>query len=491
LTPYLDRMTNIAVKFSNHNAIEEDTENFSYGAFYSMARQYAHAINSAKTEARVLIHLPPGIHAYAAMFGAGLAGAVYAPVNISQPVSKRQAIKNVFVPHIVIGDDSVANELGLEKAIILDPSKLPKAELECSAKPHELAYVIFTSGSTGTPKGVTISRTALNHFIDWIEAAINPTHLDRWSQHPNIGFDLSVMDIYGALCFGSTLVPLQSKLDRLMPGQAVKKHGLTIWNSVPSVLDLMVRADQLTAETFSTVRLATFCGEPLRQEHLMALFQARPDLLVYNTYGPTEATVSCTLRQIRIHDVKKVSGNSVALGEAIPGMKLDLLGGDTPNEGEIVLSGPQLANGYWRDEQQTQKSFRFTADKMGNQRVYHTGDWALRRDGELFFAERIDNQIKIKGHRLDLAEVDSALCKCGALAAASIFHHGSIFSFVQLAHNATSDVADLREALYEFLEPHAIPSTIHLLEDLPKNDNDKVDRRALLHIVKQHKITTH
>jgi len=172
-------MTNIAVKFSNHNAIEEDTENFSYGAFYSMARQYAHAINAAKTEARVLIHLPPGIHAYAAMFGAGLAGAVYAPVNISQPVSKRQAIKNVFVPHIVIGDDSVANELGLEKAIILDPSKLPKAELECSAKPHELAYVIFTSGSTGTPKGVTISRTALNHFIDWIEAAINPTHLDR------------------------------------------------------------------------------------------------------------------------------------------------------------------------------------------------------------------------------------------------------------------------------------------------------------------------
>jgi D-alanine--poly(phosphoribitol) ligase subunit 1 len=474
---YLERLRAMAVAHGGHPAVEEPGRTVTYAEFFALARRYAAAIARARASARVMIHLTPGVDAYAAMFGAGFAGAVYAPVNIAQPLPKRRIIAAGFAPEILIGDAATAAELGLEGCAVIDPADPGDDEGDDAPKPHDLAYVIFTSGSTGTPKGVAIGRDALDHYVGWIGDAIRPTTVDRWSQHPNIGFDLSVLDIYGALCFGATLVPLLTPTDRLMPGQAVAKYRLTIWDSVPSILDLMIKAGQLTGETMATLRLATFCGEPLRREHLDALFAARPDLLVFNTYGPTEATVSCTLRRIREADVETVSGVSVALGDAIPGMDVTLEGGPDADEGEIVLAGPQLARGYWHDEDTTARSFHPVPDRRG--RVYRTGDWAKRRGGELFFAERIDNQIKIKGNRLDLAEVDAAISRCGVLAACCVFHDGMLHAFIQRAPGGVSSDAALREALAEYLEPHAIPGRFHQVENLPRNDNDKIDRGAL------------
>ena len=121
------------------------------------------------------------------------------------------------------------------------------------------------------------------------------TTKDRWSQYPNIGFDLSVLDIYGCLCFGATLYPITDEKDLLFPSRFIKKNKLTIWNSVPSTIDVMSTDEFWKKGILSSLRLLTFCGEPLLQSHLdKAFFFIHPKAKVQNTYGPTEATVSCT-----------------------------------------------------------------------------------------------------------------------------------------------------------------------------------------------------
>ena len=480
--PYLERFVAAANNNGSHLAIDAPNEKTTYSEFLHLAKQYASAFYLRKSAERVLIQLDQCSDAYAAMFGAGLVGKIYTPINTSQPLEKRRAIAKIFNPDIVVSDRLTAIELGYEDENIIKPEDLTNSVDNFTPSQQKLAYVIFTSGSTGTPKGVAISRDALNHYVDWIGEDIVPTPADRWSQHPNLGFDLSVLDIYGALCFGATLVPLVTPLDRLMPGQAIKKYKLTIWDSVPSVIDLMIKANQLTAQTISSLRLATFCGEPLRREHLVSLFNAHPNLLIHNTYGPTEATVSCTIRKISKFDMETVCDTSVALGDPIPGMSITLNGGPDETEGEIVLSGPQLAEGYWGDKKQTQ--IKYKAATAGT-RLYHTGDWAKFKFGELYFAERIDNQIKIKGHRLDLAEVDAALGKCGIIAACCVFYDKKIHAFIELHGDRIETSDSLRKKLKRYLEPHAIPETYYFVDVLPLNENDKVNRHELRQRLKQ------
>jgi D-alanine--poly(phosphoribitol) ligase subunit 1 len=218
--------------------------------------------------------------------------------------------------------------------------------------------VTFTSGSTGLPKGVMVSRTALNHYVSWAIGADIVRPDDRVSQHPNIAFDVSVTDIYGALSQGATLFPIAGASDRLMPARMIQREGITVWNSVPSVVNLMMQAGEVTTAMLRSVRLFNFLGEPLLREQLRAIFAARPDVAVNNTYGPTEATVSMTHLRLTASDYEAVCTTSVALGEAIADMGLHLVGGSHPDEGELVITGPQLADGYWNDPERSAAVFR-------------------------------------------------------------------------------------------------------------------------------------
>jgi len=347
-------------------------------------------------------------------------------------------------------------------------------------KPHELAYVIFTSGSTGKPKGVMIPRKGLAHYTDWAIREMDVVPEDRWSQHPNIAFDLSVLDIYGALCGGATLYPVTSGKDKLLPASFIKRHQLTIWDSVPSVIDLMLKARQVKTENFASLRLLTFCGEPLYARHLDAIFSANESVLVHNTYGPTEATVSCTLIRLTAESYKSACGSSVALGHPIDGMEIELLGEES-DEGELVLSGEQLAVGYWQNEAETKKAF-VSIDLNGEKRrAYRTGDWVIRKDGEYYFSCRIDNQVKVRGNRVELNEIDATIFELGFGNACTVFVNDQLHSFIE-----TIDLPELfefKKKLAEYLPDYEIPDFIHATDRLPVNANDKVDRLALVALI--------
>jgi len=465
----------------DHIAIEEPGRSTSYEEVVVLAARFAAAFRArAGGQApRVLINLPQCAEAYAAMFGALMAGGIYAPNNLSAPAIRQRGVHEAFEPDAVVAAEGTLDVLGIgptdRRWVSLSdlPAPLPRRVWAAD----DLAYVMFTSGSTGAPKGVMVAREGLAHFIDWALLAMDVRRTDRWSQHPNLGFDLSVLDIYGALCGGATLVPLSRQGDRLTPAAAIRRHKLTIWNSVPSVVDLMLRARQVTAQNLETLRLLTFCGEPLLPAHLEAIFAARPDVVVHNTYGPTEATVSCTLVRLTEANYRDACRASVALGDPIPGMDVWLAGGESDNEGEVMICGPQVARGYWRDPQRTAAAFG-EAQRAGRiMPTYRTGDRAARNGRHLFFLERVDRQVKILGHRVELGEIDAALRACGA-AACTVLWQGELHAFVEGTPSAV--LADLRAALAARLPTYAIPAHFHSIAALPRNLNDKADAGALI-----------
>ena len=469
----------------DHVAIAEAGRSTSYGELSELAARFAAAFRAkGGCVPRVLIHLPQCAEAYAAMLGSLMAGGIYAPNNLSAPVPRQRAVHDAFEPDVVVAVDGALEALGVGSADArrVNPAALP-APLPASAwSADDLAYVMFTSGSTGAPKGVMVARQGLAHYTDWAIAAMDVRPEDRWSQHPNLGFDLSVLDIYGALCGGATLVPLSRQGDRLTPAAAVRRHKLTIWNSVPSVVDLMMRARQVTTENLRSLRLLTFCGEPLLPAHLDAIFAARPDVVVHNTYGPTEATVSCTLVRLTAPDYRDACRASVALGEPIPGMDIWLEGGDSADDGEVVIGGPQVARGYWRDRERTTAVFGQARRGAATVPSYRTGDRAVRSGRHLFFVERVDRQVKILGHRIELGEIDAALRACGASAACTVLWNGELHAFIEGTRSA--ELSDLRAALAVRLPTYAIPTHLHAVAALPRNVNDKADAGALIaHLV--------
>jgi D-alanine--poly(phosphoribitol) ligase subunit 1 len=425
------------------------------------------------------------------MFGAMLAGGFYAPGNSESPAAKIHAVIEQFEPDVIVASAKTVSDLGLIRLAvpIVDPAGLPAGELATARPSHDLAYVIFTSGSTGTPKGVMIGRDSLAHYVDWIVDAVEPRRDDRWSQHPNIGFDLSVFDIYGALATGGALFPLEGRMDRLMPGAMVRRNGLTIWCSVPSVISLMKQGGHVTPENLSSIRLFNFCGEALLGPQVNAILEAVPSAVVQNTYGPTEATVSCTEVKLSLDNLASNLRSNVTIGTAIDGMDIHLVDGKEPglaeaDEGEIVISGVQLARGYWRNEETTQRQFRTIEIGGAQRRAYFTGDWAERVGGKIYFRSRVDFQIKHRGRRIELDEINHALRSCGFDNAAAALHGGDLHAFVE-TDAQTLDVAAIKQRLGEFLEPYAIPGFIHPCRQLPRSANDKIDLPGLMRLLEE------
>ncbi|MBF0124759.1 MAG: AMP-binding protein [Magnetococcales bacterium] len=460
-----------------HPAVIEGGRVHSYADLQQRVMGWAAALAAfGIAHPRVLIHLPAGADAYAAMLATAAAGGYYAPTNVTAPQARQQLVAAQFDPEIIITTAALRQELTSPLPSLvgwIDCAAPLPTPLSAPRPADDLIYVLFTSGSTGIPKGVMIPREGLNHYVAWALSAMAVTPSDRWSQHPNIAFDLSVLDIYGALCGGATLLPLTSRQDRLLPAMAIRRHGLTIWNSVPSVVDLMLQSQQLTSDHLSSLRLATFCGEPLLPHHVEALFTARPELQIHNTYGPTEATVSCTLLPLQRDNYQQFARSTLAIGDAIAGMATHLTA-----EGELVITGPQLARGYWRNPGETARVFRTLSVDGVAQPAYFTGDCCTQIDGQIYFRHRLDHQVKIHGHRLELDEVNHALRRCGFAAACSTLVAGDLHAFIETAAPLDSDA--LRQQLQGILPDYAIPKWFHARTQLPRNSNDKIDMPALV-----------
>jgi D-alanine--poly(phosphoribitol) ligase subunit 1 len=213
-----------------HPAVVVDGHALSYAALAGLARRLA-AVFARFADPRVLIALPAGAEAYAAMLGAGLAGGYYTPVNIDSPPFKLRRIARLLQPKFIVADGELGAALREEApaALLVAPGALPDETFAGEhGRRHRTAYVMFTSGSTGEPKGVVIPRTALDHYVAWMRRSRMFTADDRVSQYANIGFDFSVMEIYGGLCSGATLFPVLGQGTRLFPASLIAGEKITV-----------------------------------------------------------------------------------------------------------------------------------------------------------------------------------------------------------------------------------------------------------------------
>ena len=435
---------------------------------------------------RVLIALPRGVDALASVFATGLAGGFHTPLNPDSPTAKLRRIARLLDPDVVAGSGELWNLLQAEapRAIHVDPAApLPPALAHPPAR-HRLAYVIFTSGSTGEPKGVAVPRAGLDAYVDWLESwGVGPG--DRLSQFATLAFDISVSDTYAALCYGGALHLVTTEGDRLTPARFIRREGITVWNSVPSAVSLMMQARQAVAANLAGVRLFNFCGEALLPGQLQALFAAAPCARVQNTYGPTEATVAVTLQPLQAATWRERCEASAALGDPLPGMQVVLRGGAHADEGEIVIAGPQLAEGYWNDPAATAAAFREVEVDGRTLRGFHTGDRAERRGGRLYFRGRMDSQVKLRGHRLELEEVAAAIRAAGWPVAVVVKRGEGLVAVVERTPGRPFDAAALRADVAGRIEAWAVPATLLEIARMPRNENDKLDRAAVAAWVEQ------
>ena len=469
-------------------AVETVDGAYSYEEIASLASRMAATIQQFTENPcpRVLIALPPSQRAYAAMLGSLIAGGTFCPVDIAKtgPEERNAAICKDFAPQVVLYENTPPSFLSAlpvttPRVDVLKP--LSMRLMSPATDRSDVAYVVFTSGSTGRPKGVQISRRGFSYFLGVCQSYFDLSPGEKWGQWSSLAHDLGVMDVFMALTQRSTLVPL-SEAERLRPARVIRDRRISVWQSVPSALDLMLRGNQLTSDYLASLRVMSFCGEPLRREQLQALFGACPDLTVFNTYGATETIGFNTLNRLTAANfMDSCELESAAIGEDVPGWSIHLRSdhGDEEEEGEIVVASDFLSTGYWHDEERTQSVFGKinVADSL-IRRCYFTGDWGVRRGGRLYCSGRIDRQIKINGERIELGEIDSQLRQMGFPDAYTIYKDGNLYAFVESIEPLNQE--QIQDSLRRSLSFHAIPRVIRALPSLPRNQSGKIDREALL-----------
>jgi D-alanine--poly(phosphoribitol) ligase subunit 1 len=465
-------------------AVEYNGMSTSYAELGALAKRIAGSVHQVAStpSPRVLLALPPSTSAYAGMIGTLIAGGTFCPVNIEGPENRNAIITRAFSPDVILFDDTPSSFLDDLPATTprIDVSRLGTHSLDRPTTVYsEVAYVVFTSGSSGQPKGVKIGRTGFSHFLTIARSYFNLTPGERWGQFSNLGYDLAVMDVFLAITQGGALVPLASPKEQRFPVMAIKERRIAIWQSVPSVLELMFRAHQVSSDYLAPLRVMSFCGEPLLPGHLNALFSVRPDLQVFNTYGTTETTGFNTINHLTSDNYQdSCEAPTVALGDEVPGWTLSLRGGDSVDEGEIVVSSDCLSLGYWHDEDRTRHAFRqLRLEGAQERRSYFTGDWGIRKNSRLYFSCRIDRQVKIRGERIELDEIDYFLREAGFAAAYTVLKGDALHSFVESVDNV--DEERVRAYLAKRLPFHSVPKTVRALPSLPRNPNGKIDRGAL------------
>lgn len=468
----------------NNTAVIQGDTHVSYAALDALIRKIASSVvaSSPNNNPKVLIAVSQSPPAYAAMFATLIAGGTFCPIDIDGPVQRNVHIVQSFMPDVFLFDSSCPRKILEESSPVahrIDIGEIPPTEVVLPTREcNEAAYVIFTSGSSGQPKGVKAGRKAVSNVVHSEQQYYKVKNSDRWSQFSNLGYDMGVMDVYQALCHGATLIPVTGPRERLMPALAIKDRQITIWQSVPAGLDLMIQANQISLDLLQSLRLMIFCGEPLLPKQLEVLFDACPDLEVFNAYGATETTGFNTINQLTRHNFKEsCSSMSIAIGSEVQGWTVELQGGENDDEGELVIIGDNLSLGYWQDEERTAAAFKQQKNGSEITRAYHTGDYGRRIGGKLYCQGRLDRQVKIRGERIELGEIDVLLIQSGYSAAYSVVHDSEIYSFVECASYV--DEEQVRSRLGRELPRHGVPRVIRAVASLPKNANGKVDRQQL------------
>ncbi|MFJ6459723.1 amino acid adenylation domain-containing protein [Streptomyces sp. NPDC091387] len=492
-----DDLRTTAAHHGDRTAVIDGATTFTYAELDGMAERVAQALRSLGVSPGdcVVWHGAKSCLAVAAVHGILRSEAGYVPVDPDGPIARADLIAGRSRPRVLLADTdtrdqwlAVAPELSwrplldgsdadaaLWCAIPKDPPREPLADL---------AYVLHTSGSTGLPKGVVHTHASASAFVDWAVRELGLTQDDVIINSAPLHFDPTTLHLFGAARVGAA-VALMPAAAGPFPAAYVdfcRQAGGTVWYAVTSTPAWLTHRGKDHLPGLKSQRAAVVGGEILQPGDVNTLLAALPGVRLLNVYGPTESNV-CTFHEI---DGPQPADAVIPIGRALPGAEIavvdeNLAPVERGRPGQLLVRGSMLMEGYL-DPEQTARAFVRTADQRP---WYATGDLVQENAaGELQFIGRDDSQVKSRGFRVELGEIERQLQglesvhECVAVAVPDAVFSNLITAFV------TADPIDEVKALPDLLRsrlPHyMVPQRIILVADqLPKNSNGKVDRKAL------------
>lgn len=476
-------------------------------------------------DTRVVAILTEGsLVAHAGILASAISGRTYLPLNVDYPDERLLKILARAQPGAVILEQSqlelacrVLNRVDKSMTLIMpdcdDKMDVPESlahhqwvnvtptesvSIETTfASEDDLSkslYLMFTSGTTGEPKGILINRRNVLDYLDAIKQLFDFGPDDRFSQFFTLSFDLSVHDMFVTWTTGACLY-VPSRSERIDPVGFARRHRLTVWFSVPSLASLAIRSRKLKPDSLPVLRHALFCGEALSCGVAEAFAQAAPNAALTNLYGPTEATIAITSH--RIQGAADLTTDSVPIGHAFPGQETLVLDKNLVSValgeiGELWLGGTQIASGYMNDKAQTEAKFcRFTHPGRQSTLWYQTGDLVEQRPGVgLIYRGRKDEQIKLHGHRIEIAEVEQTLHKAAGTPLAIVLpwpvdRNQATQHLIALVCNSQCRMKEIRREMERYLPLFMVPARIIPVKEMVFNVNQKLDRKQIINLYQE------
>ncbi len=516
----IDRIRLSVEKYPDRPALEIGSQQWSYAELWTSAGKIAEAVEKGEVRGNgpVALFAARSFATYAGLLGILLSGRAYLPMNLKFPASRAVRMMQLAGSEILVLSEefkgyfqsvaldmedhclivTIADEAGQEHIRFHSDYRKQNAGVEVSqtnvhpASPEnfsEIAYLLFTSGTTGEPKGIPVSHGNLDAYLEYITAHYDIGPKDRCSQAFDTTFDLSVHDIFVCWTAGACLCPLKED-DLLLPNHFITAKQLTIWFSVPSIALRMKQVRMLKPDTFPLLRYSFFCGEALPNHLADDWGNAAPHSHVVNLYGPTEATISISEHEWDREKSPALTANGVVpIGKVFPTHRYNVVDKDFHSiprgeEGELLVSGPQVTSGYLNSPEKTAENY--IQLPQDDSVWYRTGDRVIElEDGTLQFLGRLDHQIQIRGFRVEAAEVESTIRNVEGVIEAVVLPNEENDGVVNGLRGfiLINDGEGLPERVLKYcrekLPDYMVPTRVIILDTFPINANGKIDRKLL------------
>lgn len=478
-------------------AFVNEEEKLTYGELWSQSERLAARIQSeALTDASPIIvygHMKPVM---AVSFLACVkAGHPYIPVDVSIPADRILKIINSSKAELLLNNSGTSVDTGDALISVVEPGVLegdgvPETDPGRWVDGEDTFYIIYTSGSTGNPKGVQISADNLQSFTDWITNDFPVESGQVFLNQAPFSFDLSVMDLYPCLQSGGTLWTVTKDMinrPKLL-FEALKQSNVNVWTSTPSFAQMCLMDPSYSEELLPELSLFMFCGETLPASVARQLKERFPKARVFNTYGPTEATVAVTSIEVTDDVLNKYS--SLPVGSEKPETEIVIINEDGKavqdgEKGEIIITGASVSKGYLGEKALTEKAF-FTYNGVP---AYRTGDAGYKENGQLFFLGRLDFQIKLHGYRIELEEIEYQINQSRYVQSAVVipfYREEKIEYLIAMIVPAEHDfekeyqlTSAIKKDLGSKLPAYMIPRKFMYQKEIPMTANGKIDRKRL------------
>jgi len=504
-----------AERTPDQEAVRFESASLSYAELARKSSQLAGLLTESGVQRgdRVGIYMNKALGSAIGLYGIMKAGAAYVPLDPLAPVDRlRFVIGDCGIRHLISQPEKVETL----REILMDPQgvhsvigipeeaglpaetvawetvfSMPEAAGGRAVIEQDLAYILYTSGSTGVPKGIMHTHRSGLSFAEWSVATYGLRPEDRLSSHAPLHFDLSTFDFFAGAIAGATTVIIPEALTKFPASlsKLMQDAKLTVWYSVPFALIQLLLHGNLAARELGSLRWILFAGEPFPTKHLCAVMSALPLARFSNLYGPTETNV-CTY--YHLPGLPEDAEAPIPIGRPCANVEALVVDGDSRpvvagETGELLIRGGVVMNGYWGQPDKTERGFYRRKSPADTQDVfYRTGDLVRELpSGDFAYLGRKDRQVKTRGYRVELDEIEVALLSHAGVeeAAAYPIPDGQGSNLIEAAVVPKAGVHltphQVIEHLAGRLPPYAIPSRLVVTDGFPRTSTGKIDRRAL------------